>query len=149
MAEAVLRATLAERGMAARVQVDSAGTHRYHVGEDADRRALAVLAERGYPLRHHARQVEASWLQERDLVLAMDSGHLRDLHALARRHRVPTDHIRALRDFDPEGPGDVPDPYYDTVAEFRDVRDILERSMPALVEHLASLAEPGTTEAPR
>lgn len=141
MAEAVLRAALAERGMGDQVRVDSAGTHRYHVGEDADRRAHAVLAEGGYPLAHRARQVQGQWLAERDLVLAMDAGHLRDLTALADRHAVPSDHIRALRDFDPEGPGDVPDPYYDSVAEFREVRQILERSMPALIAHLGTLAE--------
>lgn len=139
MAEAVLRAALAERGMRTSVEVDSAGTHRYHVGEDADRRTHAVLAEAGYPLRHRARQVEPGWLGERDLILAMDAGHLRDLHALARRHGMPSDHIREFRDFDPQGPGDVPDPYYDSVAEFREVRRMLERTMPALLDHLATL----------
>ncbi len=141
MAEAVLRAALLERGMDAVVEVDSAGTHRYHVGEDADRRAHAVLAEAGYPLRHRARQVDPAWLSERDLILAMDAGHLRDLQALARRHGAPSGHIREFRDFDPEGPGDVPDPYYDSVVEFRQVRHILERTMPALLDHLAELAD--------
>lgn len=139
MAEAVLRAALVERGMDAAVEVDSAGTHRYHVGEDADRRTHAVLAEAGYSLRHRARQVEPEWLEERDLVLAMDTGHLRDLQALARRHGASGANIREFRDFDPQGPGDVPDPYYDSVEEFRDVRRMLERAMPALLDHLVEL----------
>lgn len=140
MAEAVLRRTLDEHGLGDRILVDSAGTHGYHVGEDADRRTHAVLAEGGYQLDHRAERVRADWLEECDLVLAMDSGHLRDLRALAQRHALPTSHIRSLREFDPQGPGDVPDPYYDSLAEFREVRDILERSMPALVEHLRALA---------
>ena len=85
--------------------------------------------------------MDPAWLAERDLVLAMDSGHLRSLHDLARRHSIATDHIVALRDFDPLGSGDVPDPYYDSIAEFREVGDILERSMPALLEHLVELAD--------
>lgn len=143
MAEAILRRAVARSDLAGQVIVDSAGTHGYHVGEDADRRARHVLAEAGYPLAHRARRVDVEWLAARDLVLAMDAGHLRDLHALARRNGVPADHIRQFRDFDPAGPGDVPDPYYDTIAEFRAVRSLLERTMPALVEHLRGLGRSG------
>lgn len=143
MAEAILRAALADTALAGRVIVDSAGTHRYHIGEEADRRARAALREAGYTLAHRARQFESSWLPTRDLVLAMDSGHLRDLRALAARAGEPTGHVRAIRDFDPLGHGDVPDPYYDTMAEFRAVRSILERCMPGVVEHLRSLDATG------
>ena len=74
MAEAILRAVLAGTPSEGRVVVDSAGTHRYHVGEDADPRALQVLAEAGYPMSHHARQFDPRWFAERDLVLAMEIG---------------------------------------------------------------------------
>ena len=143
MAEAILRRAVADSDLAGRVIVDSAGTHGYHLGEDADRRARQALAEAGYPLAHRARRVEADWLGTRDLVLAMDSGHLRDLHSLAVRSGLPRGHIRLFRDFDPAGPGDVPDPYYDTLAEFRSVRTMLERSMPALLEHLRATVRRG------
>jgi protein-tyrosine phosphatase len=140
MAEAVLRAAVAGSDLDGRVIVDSSGTHGYHVGEPADDRAQAVLRESGYPATHRARKFEAAWLNERDLILTMDSGHLRHLRAMAARSAVEPDHIVEFRDFDPLGPGDVPDPYYDTIEEFREVRDILERSMPALLEHLRGLA---------
>jgi protein-tyrosine phosphatase len=136
MAEAILRASVEASDLAGRVLVDSAGTHRYHVGEDADHRARAVLAESGYPLSHRARQFQPDWFAARDLILAMDSGHLRDLRDLAARSGAPADHVRMIREFDPQGPGDVPDPYYDTIAEFREVRRILERTMPGLQDHL-------------
>ena len=139
MAEAVLRAAVADSDLAGLVRVDSSGTHGYHVGEEADHRARAALAEAGYPLAHRARRFEAGWLSERELILAMDAGHLRDLRALATRDGVASGHIRSFRDFDPLGPGDVPDPYYDTIREFREVRDILERSMPALLAHLRTM----------
>ncbi len=139
MAEAILRAELVRAGLAERVTVDSAGTHRYHVGEDADPRARAALQEAGYDLDHRARQIDASWLGQRDLVLAMDVGHLRSLRDVARRSGSRTDHIRTIREFDPEGPGDVPDPYYGTIRDFRAVRGILERSMPGLVAHVRDM----------
>jgi len=140
MAEAVLRAAVADSDLAGRVVVDSSGTHGYHVGEGADRRAVAALAESGYPLEHRARTFEPEWLRQRDLILAMDGGHLRDLRAMATRAGLDHDNVVEFRDFDPLGPGDVPDPYYDTIREFRDVRAILERSMPALLDHLRELA---------
>jgi protein-tyrosine phosphatase len=143
MAEAILRAAVRDSDLADRVVVDSSGTHGYHVGADADRRARAVLAESGYPLRHRARQFRDEWLPDRDLILAMDRGHLRSLRRLAARAGHPDGHIRAIRAYDPEGDGDVPDPYYDTIEEFREVRAILERTMPALLAELRALAAPG------
>ncbi len=143
MAEAVLRQALADAELADFVIVDSAGTHRYHVGRPADPRAMAVLAGAGYPLRHRARQVQAAWLAERDLVLAMDSGHLVELQRLAHGSGARQEHIRLLRDFDPIPGRDVPDPYYATIREFDEVLGMLERSMPAVIDHIRSLRPRG------
>ena len=139
MAEAILRETLRGTDLDTRVTVDSAGTHDYHVGDDADGRARQILAESGYTIRHCARRFDPSWLEDRDLILAMDAGHLRELRSLAARHGATAATIVAFRDFDPEGPGDVPDPYYDTLDAYRLVRTMVERSMPALVAHLQTL----------
>jgi protein-tyrosine phosphatase len=140
MAEAILRETLRGTDLDGRVVVDSAGTHGYHVGDDADGRARQILAEGGYSIRHRARRFDPSWLEKRDLILAMDAGHLRELKALAARHGCPDAPIVAFRQFDPEGPGDVPDPYYETLDAYRLVRTIVERSMPALTAHLRAMA---------
>jgi protein-tyrosine phosphatase len=142
MAEAILRQTLRGTDLEGRVVVDSAGTHNYHVGDDADARARQVLAEGGYSISHRARRFDPAWLEERDLILAMDAGHLRELRALAARHRVSGAPIVGFRDFDPEGPGDVPDPYYETLDAYRLVRTMVERSMPALLAHLRALDGP-------
>jgi protein-tyrosine phosphatase len=136
MAEAILREALRGSDLEGRVVVDSAGTHNYHVGDDADGRARQILAEGGYPINHRARRFDPAWLEDRDLILAMDAGHLRELQSLAARHRVPDANVVAFRAFDPEGPGDVPDPYYETLDAYRLVRAMVERSMPALMERL-------------
>jgi protein-tyrosine phosphatase len=136
MAEAILRRTLADGDLADRVVVDSAAMHAYHLGERSDPRARTALAEAGYECTHRATLFEAPGFAVQDLILAMDRGHLRELRALAAREGASTEHVMLLRDFDPHGPGDVPDPYYDTIAEFREVRAMVERTMPALVEHL-------------
>ena len=139
MAEAILRQAVQGTDLAGRVVVDSAGTHNYHVGDDADSRARQILAEGGYTISHRARRFDPAWLEDRDLILAMDAGHLRELRALAERHGHQDAPLVAFRDFDPEGTGDVPDPYYETLDAYRLVRTMVERSMPALTGHLRTM----------
>jgi protein-tyrosine phosphatase len=139
MAEAILRETLRGSDLEGRVVVDSAGTHGYHVGDDADGRARQILAEGGYSISHRARRFDPAWFAERDLILAMDAGHLRELRSLAARHGSSDEAVVAFRTFDPEGPGDVPDPYYETLDAYRLVRTMVERSMPALMVHLRTM----------
>jgi protein-tyrosine phosphatase len=83
MAEWVLRARIAEAGLSDVVEVDSAGTGDWHVGDGADPRTVRVLARHGYPSRHVARQFQPAELLRRDLVIALDHGHLRTLRRWA------------------------------------------------------------------
>jgi protein-tyrosine phosphatase len=130
-AEAVLRRQLADAGLDGRVQVGSAGTGGWHVGDDADPRSLRALRTRGYALEHRARQFHPTWFDEHDLVVALDSGHQRELRAMR-----PLAEVRLLREWDPHGPGDVPDPYYGDAADFDEVLDMVERSCEQMVEEL-------------
>lgn len=137
IAEAVLRDAFIEAGL--EVEVSSAGTGGWHVGEGAHERSMLVLRESGYDLDHGARQFEAGWLDECDLVLALDRRNLRDLQELAMRHGLDHDHVRLLREFDPMAAGspsglEVPDPYYEDVAAYREVLAMVEASAPGVVE---------------
>ncbi|HEX6887457.1 MAG TPA: low molecular weight protein-tyrosine-phosphatase [Candidatus Nanopelagicales bacterium] len=143
MAAAILERTLADSELAGQVAVDSAAMHAYHLGERSDPRARTALAEAGYTCTHRAQLFEARSFAECDLILAMDRGHLRELRTLAAREGASSEHVMLLRDFDPQGPGDVPDPYYDTIAEFREVRAMVERTMPDLVQHLRRMLASG------
>lgn len=130
-AEAVLRHLVEEAGLSSQVAVGSAGTSGWHVGDDADPRTLRALRSRGYQLRHAARQFRPHWFDEHELVVALDEEHRRDL----RRMR-PGAEVRLLREWDPEGSGDVPDPYYGDAAGFELVLDMVERSCEGMLEEL-------------
>jgi len=125
-AEMVLRARLAEVGLAEQVLVDSAGTGPWHAGNDMDPRARQALTRRGYaPPVHVAKQFTAAEFAGRDLVIALDGSHLARLGQLARLADEPADaaaSISLLRSYDPTavaaGELDVADPYYDGEAEF-------------------------------
>ncbi|MCZ9340716.1 low molecular weight phosphotyrosine protein phosphatase, partial [Streptomyces sp. TRM76130] len=120
MAEAVFRARVADAGLDGLVEVDSAGTGGWHEGEGADPRTMDVLTAGGYALDHTARQFHASWFSRLDLVVALDSGHLRALRRLAPTGRDAAK-VRLLRSYDPASDADdldVPDPYYGGVDGF-------------------------------
>ena len=130
-AEAGLKQRLHEAGLGELVEVSSAGLGGWHVGQDADHRSLATLRSRGYDLAHAARQVKKAWADDYDLFVAMDTGHLMELRSL-----MPDADVRLLREWDPHGTGNVPDPYYDGQEVFEEVLDIIERSCDGLVEEL-------------
>lgn len=135
MAEVVLRRVLEDRGLADRVSVSSAGTGGWHVGEKMDRRALAVLTERGYDgSAHRAKRFLPQWFTEADLILAMDDENLRDLRRIAPDNAD----IRLFRSFDPTAPEGaiVPDPYYGGPEGFIEVLHIVESAAEALANHL-------------
>ena len=132
MADVVLADRVAAAGLDDRVEVVSAGTGDWHVGDPMDRRAAALLSAHDYdPSRHRAQQVAAEWLTSYDLVLTMDEANLRDLRALAAA--VDPERVRLFRDFDPVGPGEVPDPYYGGPAGFEEVLDMVERTADRII----------------
>ena len=138
MAHVVLADRVSEAGLEDRIQVVSAGTAGWHVGKPMDPRAATTLSEAGYdPTRHRARQLDESWFSGPDavdLVLVMDESNRTDARAVA--HAVGGDHadrVRAFREVDPEGPGEVPDPYYGGQDGFDEVLAMVERCAEAWV----------------
>jgi protein-tyrosine phosphatase len=84
---------------------------------------------------HRARQFAPSWLEDNDLVLAMDQQNLADVTSTGGAPGA--DRLRMFRDFDPLGTGgDVPDPYYGGDAGFEEVLEMVERTAAALVAAL-------------
>ncbi len=136
MAATVLRARLADAGLDDRVEVVSSGTGDWHLGDPMDQRAAATLTDAGYDVSHRAQQIQPSWLDECDLILAMDAANRRDIAALGP---VEDGRLRMFRDFDPVGPGDdVPDPYYGGPEGFDRVLAMVERTSDVLVRRLAA-----------
>ncbi len=138
-AEGVMRALVEEAGMQRRVELDSAGTGAWHVGNPPDARAVAAARVRGIALEGSARQVREDDFDDFDLVLAMDRSNLRDLRELAgggeRRAKV-----RLLRELDPAGAGDrdleVPDPYYGAAGGFDEVLDLVQAACAGLLARI-------------
>jgi protein-tyrosine phosphatase len=134
MAESVFRARVAEAGLDGRVEVDSAGTGGWHEGDGADPRTVSVLEESGYESDHRARRFEPSWFSRLDLVVALDSGHLRALRRLAPTPEYAA-RVRLLRSYDPAAGDDldVPDPYYGGLDGFEECLEMVEAASEGLL----------------
>lgn len=131
-----MRHLVEERGLDDRIEVDSAGTGAWHVGEAPDPRSIAVAARNGVSLEgQSARKVRPADFRDYTRVVAMDGANLRDLENLAPEGA--TADLRMLRDHDPDGAGDVPDPYYGGEDGFDHVYEMVHRSCRALLDEIA------------
>lgn len=132
--EAVARSRFAAAGL--RIDVASAGTESYHIGEGADSRAIASARRAGYDLSgHRARQLRTGDFDDFDWLLAMDRVNLR-----AARRACPQDGGRRLGLF-LEHAGvaetlEVPDPYYGGPADFQRVIELAEAGAEGLIRKL-------------
>jgi protein-tyrosine phosphatase len=148
MAHVVLAAKIAGSPLDGRVEVDSSGTGDWHLGGPMDERAAATLAAAGYDAsRHRSQQFGASWFDDHDVIVVMDSRNRRDVLAAARDDE-DRERVRLLREFDPVADTDldVPDPWYGGRAGFDEVLAMIERSTDGLIDALGMLL--GRTDRP-
>ena len=135
-AEGVFRYHVESAGLAERIDIDSAGTHAYHVGEPADQRAREAAQRRGMSLEGiRARRVSRDDFERFDYILAMDEENLARLE-----DEAPEEHRHKLRlflDFSTTGEREVPDPYYGGAAGFERVLDLVEDASRGLLETLS------------
>ena len=137
LAHALFQQKVAEAGLADRVEVDSAGTGDWHVGDPPDARMTATAEAHGVDLSDlRGRQLERADLADTDHVFVMDKQNLHDALALDPDGDHGT-RVRLFREFDPE-PGDyqVPDPYYGDGDGFETVYAIVDRTTDAVLGRL-------------
>jgi protein-tyrosine phosphatase len=135
-AEGVFRYHVEAAGLDEHIDIDSAGTHAYHVGEPADRRARAAAEKRGMSLDGiRARRVSSDDFERFDYILAMDEDNLARLE-----DEAPQEHHHKLRlflEFARNGEREVPDPYYGGAAGFERVLDLVDEASRGLLETLS------------
>ncbi|MBU3697102.1 low molecular weight protein-tyrosine-phosphatase [Dechloromonas sp.] len=142
-AEGVLRHFIKINGLGDKVEVDSAGTHGYHVGEAPDQRTQRAASARGYNLSQlRARKVARQDLDYFDLILAMDKTNLDNLQRMAMPEQQ--DKIKLFMDFARNFDDDeVPDPYYGLGHGFDLVLDMVEDASQGLVEDIRKQLKKG------
>ena len=135
-AEVVLRQMIKNNKLGHIVEVDSAGTHGYHVGEAPDSRTQRAALVRGYNLSQlRARKVARQDIDYFDLILAMDKSNLDNLRRMAppeahERIKLFMDYAKNFED------DEVPDPYYGLGHGFDLVLDMVEDAAQGLVDEI-------------
>lgn len=141
-AEAVFREIARTEFPGFSVEVDSAGTHDYHIGDRPDRRSIEAAQRRGYdlsPLR--ARQLVREDFERFHWLLAMDQRNhalMVDLAPATQRHRARLFLELAVHTARLE----VPDPYYGGPEGFEDVLNLVEEGSRLLLDRLARGDDP-------
>src|SRR3954467_11843603 len=140
-AEAVMRDLIRREGLEGEIEIDSAGTGGWHVGDPPDQRSAEAARRRGIELEGAARQFSAADFDRFDLILAMDEENRTALLRVA-----PDDEgrakLRLVREFDPASNGapglDVPDPYFGGEQGFENVLDLVDAAARGLLDELSS-----------
>ncbi len=127
---------LEDQSLTSVVQVDSAGTHAYHIGKGADERSQLAASRRGIDLSAlRARQVKPADFHEFDYVLAMDDDNLQHLEMIC-----PVEQRKKLQLFMTFAPQmkkrEVPDPYYGGGSGFEQVLDLVEAAAEGLLQDI-------------
>ena len=135
-AEGVFRYHVAEAGLDEVFEIDSAGTHAYHVGEPPDRRAQEAAARRGFSLADiRARRVGPEDFERFEYIIAMDADNLVMLREQA--DAAFREKIRLFLEFGSGPETEVPDPYYGGATGFERVLDLVEDASRGLLKKLS------------
>lgn len=135
-AEGVFRKLVEEQQLHDHIEIDSAGTHAYHVGSAPDERAQEAARRRGIDMsKLVGRRVDEGDFYVFDYILAMDESNQYHLHEMA-----PPDEIHKIKlflDYAPQrSEREVPDPYYGGHSGFEHVLDLIEDASEGLLAEI-------------
>ena len=135
-AEGVFRYLVEQEGLSHSIEIDSAGTHAYHIGEPPDRRSQQAARNRGIDLsQQRARKVKSSDFEHYDYVLAMDKDNLSNLEYIQPANSLSQ--LKLFLDFANDmNELEVPDPYYGGSHGFERVLDLIEAASQGLIVHI-------------
>ncbi|MFM7468073.1 MAG: low molecular weight protein-tyrosine-phosphatase [Vampirovibrionales bacterium] len=137
LAEGVMRKKIEDAGLSHHIEVASAGTHFYHIGEAPDPRSCEVATRHGYCLDgQKAQQVKPEHFEHYDYICVMDQRNLRDIKAfLPEGQTLLPSHVSLfLEKFAPEcSETEVPDPYYGEHDGFTHVLRLVEQGCDGLL----------------
>ncbi len=133
LAEGVMRHKIGAHGLD--INVDSASTAGWHVGEKPDSRGIKTAKSHGIDIsRLKARQFSVRDFDEFDLIFAMDESNYSDLQSLARDDS-DLEKVKLFTEFAGlEGVYEVPDPYYD--GRFAEVFDLIDNACDNIIKNI-------------
>lgn len=118
------------------MEVDSAGTANYHVGEKPDHRMRKLSMEYGVSIDElRARQFTVADFDNYDIIFAMDKSNEKNILRLARNEQDKEKVRLFLNELYPNQDLEVPDPYYGTELNFKEVIELLDQATNAFLKN--------------
>ena len=134
MADGWLRHKAKNLGLS--IEVDSAGTANYHVGSQPDHRMRRISMEYGVSIDElRARQFSVADFDNYDIIFAMDKSNEQNILRLARNETDKQKVRLFLNELHPNQDLEVPDPYYGTELNFREVIELLDQATHAFLKN--------------
>jgi protein-tyrosine phosphatase len=131
MAHGLFRHMVKEAGLSDQIEVDSAGTSGFHMGEPPHPGTQEILDEQGIDFTHASRSLMRRDLKEADYLVALDQSNLRGIKQLGE----PRGETRLLLDYAPSVViKDVPDPYYS--GGFDEIYELVKAGCEGLLAHI-------------
>lgn len=139
-AEAAIREAAADAGL--HLEVDSAGTGSWHIGERPHPESVAAGARAGLVIEGKARRVNVADFDRFDIIVAMDRSNLKDLMALAPSKEAQAK-LRLFRTYDPVTTSDqVPDPWGGPTAGYEETIRIVRAAAQGLIDQVTERSRP-------
>ena len=135
-AEAAIKAAAKESGLD--VEVDSAGTGSWHIGQAPHPEAVAAGARAGLTIEGRARKVRAADFDRFDIILAMDKSNLAELQAMAPSAAARAK-IRLFRTYDPDSDlEEIPDPWGGQPEDYEEAVEMVKAAAAGLVATISN-----------
>ena len=135
MAEGIVRDRIEQSGL--EVEIDSAGTSNYHIGEGPDKRAQANMRQNGHDISDlRARQFTREDFNRFDRIYVMDQSNYENVLQLAKSESDNQKVDLFLNLASPGSDSEVPDPYFGGDSGFQHVYELLSAAADQLIEEL-------------
>lgn len=134
-AEAAIKAEAQARHL--EIEVDSAGTGSWHIGQAPHPESVAAGNKVGLKIEGRARKVNPIDFERFDMIVAMDESNMLDLVAMAPSKEAQAK-LRLFRTFDPDtDETQVPDPWGGPTTGYDETIRIVTAAARGLVDQLA------------
>lgn len=133
LAEGILKAKIDTD----KVQVDSAGTGGWHIGELPDSRSIDIAKKHGLDITdQRGKKFSAYDFETYDYIFVMDNSNYHDVIRMAKNDSEKQKVRLILDEIFPGENVDVPDPYYGGDHGFENVYQMLDQACEKIVSRL-------------
>ncbi len=134
LAEGILKSKINSQ----HVFVDSAGTAGYHVGNNPDKRSIAVAKKYGIDISgQKCRKFNFNDFAQFDIIYAMDLSNYYDIIALSK-DKGDIDKVKLLLEEGSSSVREVPDPYYGGADGFEEVFKLINQACDMIAKKINS-----------